>query len=111
MIKQVHIDNGKLGGIIQVIIQSMFIVNLFNFGGVALLTYDKFLKDHVPLYIGVAAVMCGAVIWWICYYSIIYPSIVQYGNRQGYKHGSPVKSDFELLNKRLDEIEEAIKSK
>lgn len=111
MIKQIHIDNGKLGGAIQVIIQSMFIVNLFNFGGVALLTYDRFLKDHVSLSAGAFAICCGAVTWWVFYYCVIVPSVIQYSNRQGYKHGNPVKRDFELLNERLNVIEELIKSK
>ncbi len=28
MIKQIHIDKGQIGGVIQVITQSMFIVNI-----------------------------------------------------------------------------------
>lgn len=111
MIKQIHIDNGKVGGTIQIITQSMFIVNLFNFAGVALLTYDKFLKDRIPIWAGITALMLCAVSWWVIYYSVIVPSILQYSNRQGYKHGNPVKKDFELLNERLDRLEELIKSK
>lgn len=111
MIKQIHIDNGKIGGVIQIITQSMFIVTLFNFVGVALLIYDRFLKDYVSLSTGFIIMCCGAVSWWGIYYVVIVPSILQYSNRQGYKHGNPIKKDFELLNARLDKMEEAIKLK
>lgn len=111
MIKQIRIDSGQLGGSIQIIMQSMFIVNLFNFAGVFLLIYDKFLKEYVSLLTGVIIICCGAVAWWACYYVFIVPSVIQYSNRQGYKHGNPVKRDFELINDRLDKIEELIKLK
>lgn len=49
-----------------------------------------------------------AVAWWLFYYAIIYPSIVHFSNKQAYKHGSPVKRDFEAINNKLDKIMEKI---
>ena len=105
MIKQIHIDKGQIGGVIQVITQSMFIVNIFNFIGVWTLLYDRFLRGIIPFYLGMCIVVCCALAWWTAYYSIIYPSLSQYSNKQAWKHNSPIKAEFERLNKRLDDLE------
>lgn len=107
--KQKHIDTGQLGGMLQIIIQSMGLLTLFNFIGIASLFYDRFLSSYFPIYIGIALIIAGAGVWWITYYTLIYPSIIQFSQRQAYAHNSPVKKDFEKLNQKIDKLADGLK--
>lgn len=107
--KQIHIDNGQLGRIIQVIVQSMFVFNFFTFLQVCMNTYTTYLKTYLSIYQGATILLCCFMLWWCAYYFVVYPSIVQYSNTQGWRHGNPMKVEFEELNKRLNKIEEMLK--
>jgi len=104
--KQIRIDNGQLGGTIQIIIQSMFIFNFLTFINTCALAYHSFLYRYVSLSVGIILMVVGAFSWWIIYYSIIYPSIIRFANRQAYTHGSPVKEDFKEIKEMLKDLEE-----
>ena len=106
--KQRHIDTGQLGGMLQIIIQSMGLLTLFNFFGIASLFYDRFLSSFFPVYIGLALILLGAGVWWLTYYILVYPSIIQFSQRQAYAHNSPVKKDFEKLNQKIDKLTEQL---
>lgn len=107
--KQIHIDNGQLGRVIQVIVQSMFVFNFGTFIQACIRTYDDYLKTYISIYQGIAILLFCSVLWWSSYYFVIYPSIVQYSNKQSWRHGNPMKVEFEALNDRLDKIEEMLK--
>ena len=109
LIKQVKVDDGELGGFINVAMNSMFIFTLVNSVGIYALFFDKFLSKYISLSTGIIAIIISILIWWIVYYSIIYPSVIRYGNRQAWKHGNPYKVEFDLINERLDKIEQMIK--
>lgn len=111
MIKQKHIDNGKLGGIISIVINSMFVFNFVTFVNTTLTVYDRWLRDIIPLWSCVLLIGCCSLVWFAIYYVIIYPSIMQFANRQAYIHESPIKAEFDKLNSRLDEIEKLIGSR
>jgi hypothetical protein len=109
--RQFHIDSGQVGGIMQVIIQSNFIFTVLNSIAVWILVYDKYLSGHVPIYIGVLIGVICVPSWWFFYYSVLYPSLVQYTNRQSWKHNNPIKKEFDDVNRRLDKIEKLVEEK
>lgn len=107
--KQRHIDKGQLGGILHIFTRSNIPIVPINFIGTASLCYDQFLKPYCSIPTGIIVILIGAVTWWIFDYTMLYPSQVQFGNHQGYAHNSPIKSDFEELNNRLDKNEKMLK--
>jgi len=111
LIRQIHIDNGKLGGIISIIINSMFIFNFITFINTTLTVYNTWLRDIIPLWLCVIIICGGSITWFSTYYTILYPSIMQFANRQAYIHSSPIKEEFDKLNARLDSIEQKINLK
>jgi len=111
VVRQFHVDSGQIGGTIQVIMQSNFIFTVINSIGIWLIVYNDYLSKYIPLYIGVLIGLFAVPTWWLIYYSIIQPSLIQYANRQSWKHSSPVKKEFEVLNKRLDKIEKLMEEK
>lgn len=106
--KQRRIDNGQIGGAIQMVIQSMFIFNFVTFVNTCALAYTSFLHDYVSLQTAIVLILVGAFGWWITYYAIIYPSILRFANRQSYNHGSPIKDDLEELHGKVDRLMEAL---
>jgi len=109
--RQFHVDSGQIGGLIQIITQSNFIFNMLNFVGVWTLFYDRFLKVYIPIYYGMIIIISGVIAWWCIYYSIVYPSLIQYTNRQSWKHRNPIKKEFDDMNERLDKIEKLMEEK
>lgn len=107
--KQKHIDKGQLGGILQIFTRSNIPMVPITFIGTASLCYDRFLKPYCSISTGIVVIIICAVAWWIFDYTVLYPSQVQFGNHQGYAHNSPIKTDFEKVNDRLDKIEEMLK--
>lgn len=99
--KQFKIDNGQLGGTLQIIIQSMFIFNFLTFINTCALAYYSFLYRYVSLSVGIILMIIGTLSWWIIYYTIVYPSILRFANRQSYTHGSPIKKDLEEIKEML----------
>lgn len=110
-LKQFHVDSGQIGGTIQVIMQSNFIFTVVNSIGIWLIVYNDYLSKYIPLYIGVLIGLFAVPMWWLFYYSVVQPSLIQYSNRQAWKHSSPVKKEFEVLNERLNKIEKLLEEK
>jgi hypothetical protein len=49
------------------------------------------------------------LLWFCMNYIYIYPSMVQFGNRQAVAHENPIYDELKTLHKRLDDIESALK--
>lgn len=103
--KQYKIDNGQCGGFIQMIIQSMFIVSFFTFINTSLLAYQSIFYEYISFYLYVILIFGFIVFWVYIYYSVLYPSIIIFINRQVYEHKNLVKADILLLREQLDRIE------
>lgn len=104
MIKQHKIDDGQIGGFLSIFTQSMFIFGIANFLGISALVYQSILKSYIPLWIFLIFMAIGYLGWMILYYSMIMPSMIQFGNRQGYAHGNPMRDDILSLKNELREI-------
>lgn len=111
MIKQIKIDNGQMGGTIQMILNSMFVFNLLTFINTSILLYQSVIYKYIPLVLYILSIICFAFVWVSIYYFIIYPSVIRFGNRQSYAHGSPIKKDFDKINKQLYEIKKCLQIK
>lgn len=102
--KQRYVDGGQIGGTIQMMIQSMFIFNFVTFVNTCAIAYHSFLYEYVSLTFGVIIIIICTFCWWLCYYTIIYPSIITFANRQSYKHNSPIKADILRIENKIDEL-------
>lgn len=102
--KQYKIDDGQIGGFLSIFTQSMFIFSIVNFLGISALVYQSILNRYIPLWIFFIVIGIGYFGWMVVYYSIIMPSIIQFGNRQGYRHGNPMREDMASIKKELKEI-------
>ena len=104
MIKQRRVDNGQIGGVLSIFTQSMFIFGIVTFLNTTALVYQSILKYYISLWGFVIIIGTGLLLWMAIYYVIIMPSIIQFGNRQGYTHGNPMREDIEIIKKELTEI-------
>jgi len=107
-LKQIKVDNGQIGGIITIIINSMFVFNFFTFINTCAIAYDLFLHEYVSLQTGIALMLVGSCGWFAVYYAIIYPSIIRFANKQAYIHDSPIKEDLDIIKKELEQLKELL---
>src|SRR3990167_3826018 len=104
MIKQRRVDSGQIGGVLSIFTQSMFIFGIVTFLNTTALVYQSILKYYISLWGFVIIIGIGLLLWMAIYYVIIMPSMIQFGNRQGYTHGNPMREDIEIIKKELTEI-------
>lgn len=106
--KQLHVDGGQMGGAITVVLNSMFVFNLITFINTSALAYSTYLKWYIsPLTCVILIAICS-IIWWAIYYFVLYPSIIQFNNRQCYIHENPMAVDLTEIKKSLIIIEEKL---
>ena len=110
MIKQRRVDTGQIGGILSIFTQSMFIFGIVTFLNTTALVYQSILKYYISLPIFLITILVGLSAWMMIYYVIIMPSMIQFGNRQGYTHGNPMRDDIEILKKQLKEIKDELRN-
>lgn len=108
MIRQYRIDDGLIGGFLSIFTQSMFIFGIANFLGISALVYQSILRHYISIYIFFILMAVGYFAWMIIYYSFIMPSMIQFGNRQSYAHGNPMKDDIMVLKNQLDDIKKEL---
>jgi len=104
MIKQRRVDTGQIGGVLSIFTQSMFIFGIVTFLNTTALVYQSILKYYISLWGFVIIIGTGLLLWMAIYYVVIMPSMIQFGNRQGYTHGNPMREDIEIIKKELKEI-------
>lgn len=102
--KQKNIFGRKLGGIVSTVTGSAFPLSFITFFTTLSLFYDKFLSEYISIVWGMAIIACGFVTWLYIYFIFIYPSLIAFAGNQAYAHDSPVKADFDKLNKKLDAV-------
>ena len=109
IIKQRKIDTGQIGGVLSIFTQSMFIFGIVTFLNTSALVYQSILRYYVSLWTFVIIIGVGLLLWMYIYYSILMPSMIQFGNRQGYTHGNPMREDIEIIKKELKEIKSELR--
>lgn len=109
MVKQRRVDTGQIGGVLSIFIQSMFIFGIVTFLNTTALVYQSILKYYISLWGFVITIIIGLFGWMAMYYVIIMPSMIQFGNRQGYEHGNPMREDIEIIKKELKEIKSELR--
>lgn len=109
MVKQRRVDTGQIGGVLSIFTQSMFIFGIVTFLNTTALVYQSILKYYISLWGFVIIIIIGLFGWMAMYYVIIMPSMIQFGNRQGYEHGNPMREDIEIIKKELKEIKSELR--
>lgn len=109
MIKQRRVDTGQIGGVLSIFMQSMFIFGIVTFLNTTALVYQSILRYYISIWGFVIIIGIGLLLWMAIYYVIIMPSMIQFGNRQGYAHGNPMREDIETIKKELKEIKSELR--
>ena len=109
IIKQRRVDTGQIGGVLSIFTQSMFIFGIVTFLNTSALVYQSILKNYISLLGFIVTIGVGLFGWMVIYYSIIMPSMIQFGNRQGYEHGNPMREDIEVIKRELKEIKSELR--
>jgi len=107
--KQHTIDKGQFGGLIAIFSSSLIILAPFSFIGILALNYDRYIKHWLDLTTFITISLVLFIIYEWIFFVIIYPSMIQFGNRQTYIHENPIKKDIEELQKTLARIEIQLK--
>lgn len=106
--KQYKIDNGQIGGIIQIIGSSTLVLSPLSFIGILALNYDKYFSWIDPKIFAITSIFLFLAFEWV-WFAIIFPSYVQFGNRQQCTHDNPIFISVQEISKRLDKIEGKLK--
>lgn len=109
IIKQRRVDSGQIGGILSIFTQSMFIFGIVTFLNTTALVYQSILRYYINLWGFVIIIGIGLLLWMMIYYVIIMPSMIRFGNRQGYEHGNPIREDIEIIKRELKEIKDELR--
>ena len=109
VMKQHQIDKGQFGGLILIFSSSLVILSPFSFIGILALNYDRYLKYWIDLntFIFISAILFIIYEW--IYFIFMYPSMIQFGNRQTYAHENPMKKEFDEIKTTLNRIETQLK--
>lgn len=87
----------------------MFIFGIVTFLNTTALVYQYILKYYISLWGFAAIIGVGLFIWMAIYYVIIMPSMIQFGNRQDYTHGNPMRDDIDIIKNQLKEIKKELR--
>ena len=109
IIKQRRVDTGQIGGVLSIFIQSMFIFGIVTFLNTSALVYQSILSHYISLWGFIIIIGIVLLLWMTIYYVIIMPSMIQFGNRQGYEHGNPMREDIESIKIQLKEIKSELR--
>ena len=104
---QYKIDNGQIGGLIAVFSSSLIILSPFSFIGILALNYDRYLKYWISLETFAVISVISFILYEWTFFSIIYPSMMQFANRRFYLHDSPMQYDVSQLKITLDKLSSA----
>ena len=105
MIKQLKIDNGRLGGIINTFAGSSYIFGIFTYINASAVVYSMIVKYYMPLYLYVAISMAVIVAYLAFQYVIVTPSQNRFIQNQAWEHGSPIRKELEEQREILARIE------
>ncbi len=109
VMKQHKIDKGQFGGLIAVFSSSLVILSPFSFIGILALNYDRYIKYWIDLNTFIFISMVIFIIYEWIFFIFVYPSMVQFGNRQTYTHENPIKQEFDEIKVTLNRIESQLK--
>ncbi len=107
--KQYKIDKGQFGGIVLIFSSSLVILAPFSFIGILALNYDRYIKYWIDLNTFIFISIVVFIIYEWIFFIFVYPSMVQFGNRQTYTHENPMKQEFDEIKVTLNRIESQLK--
>jgi hypothetical protein len=102
--KQYKIDNGKIGGLIVIFMNSLFVVSPINFIGILALNYDKYIKYWINIYQFAIISFIFLVIYEWIFFAYIYPSMMTFSNGQVFEAENPVIKRMDIIEEKLDKL-------
>jgi len=105
---QHKIDTGQIGGLISVFSNSLVILSPFSFIGILALNYDRYIKWWIDINTFIIiSVVCFIIYEWI-FFALVYPSIIQFSNRQVCAHENPIYNEIKEMKVTLKKLEEKL---
>jgi len=107
VMKQYKVDTGQLGGLYSVTLQTFVFVTLITFINTFITAYQSFWQYHIslPALLLIVFVIAFVALWFV--HAILYPSIVQFANRQAYTlNDSPMQRDILEIKETLKQIQD-----
>lgn len=104
-----------VGGIKQILLQTVFYVSIINFLLIAMTAYNTTLRAHILvalpwfklwMFIMGLAVLVGIAM--VIEYKVIYPSYIAFQNKQEYEHQNLLRVDLAKVLEQLERIEKAL---
>ncbi len=108
ILNQYKIDTGQLGGLISVFGNSLIILSPFSFIGILALNYDRYIKHWLDLNIFIIVSVISFIIYEWMFFALVYPSIVQFSNRQVCAHENPIYNDLQEIKTAINEIKDRL---
>ena len=105
--KQYKIDNGKIGGLIVIFMNSMVILAPMNFIGIVALNYDKYIKYWIDIYsFAIISFIFLIVYEWI-FFAYVYPSMMTFSNGQVFIEENPAMKKMDIIEEKLNKLLES----
>jgi len=102
--KQYKIDNGKIGGLIVIFMNSLIVVSPFSFLGILALNYDKYIKYWIDIYTFFILSAIFFVVYEWMFFAFVYPSMMTFMNGQTFKAENPVMERMDIIEEKLDRL-------
>lgn len=110
--RQYLIDSGQLGGLLQIIQQTISILMIVTVVNTSISAYQTFWKYYfsIPILILLVMILIPFSLWIV--HAIFLPSLSRYGLRHSYElHNNPLKEDIIELKKEITEIKKLLQDK
>lgn len=109
ILNQHKIDTGQLGGLISVFGNSLIILSPFSFIGIVALNYDRYIKHWLDLNTFIVISVISFIFYEWIFFVFVYPSIIQFSNRQICAHENPIYNDIKDIKASIEEIKNELK--
>lgn len=109
--KQFKIDKGQLGGFIIIFMNSLVVMSPISFMGILALNYDKYITTWLTFYQFLIISTILMIIYEWAFFAFVYPSMMQFSNRQVCEHENPVIKRIDILEEKLDKLTKLVENK
>lgn len=106
--KQFKIDNGEIGGAIQIFASSLVILQPFSFIGILALNYDRYIKWWIDINTFIIVSFIGLVVYEWMFFAFIFPSMMRFNSRQVCAHDNPIYNEMQDMKLVLKKIEDKL---
>jgi len=109
IMNQHKVDTGQIGGLISIFSSSLIILAPFSFMGIVALNYDRYIRHWIDINTFIFLFAIFFIIYEWIFFIIIYPSMIQFANRQACTHKNPIYDEIKEIKLTLKILESKLK--